>query len=97
MTGKYLFLNLIFLLPAAVILFLSQPAVRRRIWRVMLPLLLLTLVFDNLLIAAGIVAYNQSDLLGIHLGLAPIEDFAYTIAVAVYLPTIWEMFKHENN
>ena len=50
-------------------------------------LLLMTLVFDNLIILAGIVAYDESLISGIKLGIAPIEDFSYTLVG----PLTWEL------
>ena len=90
MKPTYFLLNLIVLIPAAVLLFRANPAIRRRIWRLMLILVVMTLVFDNLLIAAGIVSYHPQYLLGLKLGLAPIEDFAYCLAAAIIVPLLWE-------
>jgi lycopene cyclase domain-containing protein len=55
----------------------------------MVPMLALTAVFDNLIIASGIVAYDATKILGIFIGLAPIEDFAYTIAAVLIVPSVW--------
>lgn len=52
-------------------------------------LLVLTAIFDNIMIAAGLVAYDDALTSGIRLGLAPIEDFAYAVAVAVFMPSVW--------
>ena len=57
---------------------------------VALPMLVLTAVFDNLIILAGIVDYDQTKLLGINVGVVPIEDFAYTVVAIVLVPTIWK-------
>ena len=57
---------------------------------VALPMLVLTAVFDNLIILAGIVNYDQSKLLGVNVGVVPIEDFAYTIVAILLVPTIWK-------
>lgn len=54
-------------------------------------LLLMTLVFDNLIILAGIVAYDESLISGIKLGIAPIEDFSYTLVGLVLIPLTWEL------
>ncbi|AZA10529.1 lycopene cyclase domain-containing protein [Corynebacterium gerontici] len=51
-------------------------------------LLLLTAVFDNLMIAAGLVGYGESQRLGLSIGLAPIEDFFYALAVALIVPAV---------
>ncbi|WP_374929540.1 lycopene cyclase domain-containing protein [Kytococcus sedentarius] len=48
-----------------------------------------TAVFDSLIIGAGIVAYEEAHLAGWRIGLAPVEDFAYTIAAAGVLPALW--------
>ncbi|MCI1019574.1 lycopene cyclase domain-containing protein [Microbacterium sp. C5A9] len=52
-------------------------------------LFLLTAVFDTLMIATGLFHYSSGHLLGIHIGLAPLEDFAYPIAGAILLPALW--------
>ena len=58
-----------------------------------LVMLLLTLIFDNVIIGTGIVAYDQSKLSGIMLGYAPIEDFAYTLVALVLTPSLFEFFR----
>jgi lycopene cyclase domain-containing protein len=52
-------------------------------------LLLMTAVFDNAIIAAGIVAYDISNILGSYIGKAPVEDFCYAIVAAVLVPYLW--------
>ena len=52
-------------------------------------LFVLTAVFDTLMIATGLFHYSAGHLLGIHIGLAPLEDFAYPLAGAVLLPSLW--------
>lgn len=54
-----------------------------------LVLLALTAVFDTIMIASGLFHYADPQLLGIHIGLAPLEDFAYPLAGALLLPTLW--------
>jgi small toxic polypeptide LdrA/B/C/D len=51
--------------------------------------LVLTAVFDNLMIALGLFSYEPGLLLGVRLGLVPVEDFAYPIAAAILLPSLW--------
>lgn len=53
------------------------------------PLLLLTAVFDNVMIAVGLVDYDPTRISGAFLGIAPLEDFAYAIAAVVLLPSLW--------
>ena len=52
-------------------------------------LVILTAVFDNLMILAGLVAYDDALTSGIRLGVAPVEDFAYAVAAAVFVPSVW--------
>jgi lycopene cyclase domain-containing protein len=52
-------------------------------------LLVMTAIFDNAIIGAGIVAYDTSKISGVMIWLAPIEDFAYTVAAALLIPSVW--------
>lgn len=52
-------------------------------------MLITTAVFDNLIIGSGLVAYDPLTLSGIFIGIAPAEDFAYTIAAVMLLPAVW--------
>jgi lycopene cyclase domain-containing protein len=53
--------------------------------------LALTAVFDNVLVATGIVAYDPELISGVFAGVAPIEDFAYAIAAVLLLPSLWSL------
>lgn len=55
----------------------------------MAALLLLTAVFDSIMIGAGFFTYADAHLLGPRIGLAPIEDFAYPVAGLILLPAVW--------
>ncbi len=52
-------------------------------------LVVLTAVFDSIMIAAGFFHYESVHLLDVTIGLAPLEDFAYPLAGALLLPAIW--------
>ena len=52
-------------------------------------LVLLTAVFDNVMIAVGLFAYDDAHISGIRIGAAPVEDFAYPLAAVILLPAIW--------
>ncbi len=54
-------------------------------------LLVFSAVFDNVIILMGLVAYKTSTLSGIFIGVAPIEDFAYTLAAVALLPSLWDL------
>ena len=91
-------LNLIFLLPALAIGIVAAARARRRtphrhpflrIALTLLVMLVLTAIFDNVMIAVGLFGYNPELISGAFFGLAPLEDFAYAIAAAVLLPGLW--------
>lgn len=52
-------------------------------------LLVLTAVFDSIIIGVGIVAYDTATLMGVYVGHAPLEDFFYAVVVAFLAPAIW--------
>ncbi len=56
-------------------------------------MLFLTLVFDNLIIASGIVDYDPEKISGVRLGVAPIEDFAYTLVALVLIPSVYNFVR----
>jgi len=93
---SYWALNAIFLALVAIVAAAAVLAHRSPRWRAIalaaVPLLALTAVFDNLMIALGLFGYNREHISGAFIGLAPLEDFAYTIAVIVLLPSLWQLF-----
>jgi lycopene cyclase domain-containing protein len=54
-----------------------------------LVLIVLTAVFDSVMIAAELFHYDPAHVLGVRVGLAPVEDFAYPLACALLLPGLW--------
>ena len=91
----YWIVNIPFLL-ASVVVLAGALAVRRapalRPWLVSLAvMLLLTAVFDNAIIGFGIVDYDESLISGLRIGVAPVEDFAYTIAAVLVIPALWHL------
>jgi lycopene cyclase domain-containing protein len=87
-------LNAIFL---AAILIVAILARRRVSWPAIgitaAVLLVMTAVFDNVMIGIGLVAYNESLISGQFVGIAPLEDFAYAIAAIVGLPSLWALLE----
>ena len=57
--------------------------------------LVLTAIFDNVLVGLGIVGYDDARTLGLRIGVAPIEDFAYAVAAAIGLPSLWILLRRE--
>jgi lycopene cyclase domain-containing protein len=92
----YLALNMTFMFIAFVTLNLvSRKSPWRAIGFTMLWMLLVTLVFDNIIIGLEIVGYDKTKISGILLGLAPIEDFAYTIVAVLAVSIIWTKLTKE--
>jgi len=54
-------------------------------------LIVLTAVFDNLMIAAGLFTYPDTHISGVRIGLAPIEDFAYPLCAAFLVPAVFTL------
>ena len=54
-------------------------------------LMVLTAIFDTVIIGVGLVDYDESLILGWRIGLAPIEDFAYPLAGVILLPALWAL------
>ena len=54
-------------------------------------LLLMTAVFDNVMIGVGLVDYAPDRISGVKIGIAPLEDFAYSVAALVLLPSVWTL------
>lgn len=95
----YVTLSLVFVAIAAAVLAVALLSARNRrhlVARWWLPavaaaitLTVLTAVFDNFMIATGLMVYEPAHLAGILLGAAPIEDFAYPLAGLLLLPAVW--------
>ncbi len=95
----YSLLSAAFVAVAAVVLVIAlvvtpdRVAVLRRWWAPVLiagaVVLVLTAVFDNVMIGAGLMTYADEHISGAHVGLVPIEDFAYPLAGLMLLPAVW--------
>jgi lycopene cyclase domain-containing protein len=52
-------------------------------------MLILTAIFDNMIIGFGLVDYDPALISGVRVGVAPLEDFAYTVLAMVVVPVVW--------
>lgn len=95
----YTLLNIVFLGVVAIVAIAAVVARRSPRWRAVglaaVLMLTLTAIFDNVIIGTGLVAYDDSIISGVLIGLAPIEDFAYTVAALVLLPAVWELLRRQ--
>lgn len=66
-----------------------------RVWGAMaatlIVMIVLTAIFDNIMILIGLVDYNAQNISGIKIGVVPIEDFAYTVAAVILLPAVYNL------
>lgn len=88
-------LNAIFLGVVAVVALAAIASRRAPRWLAVLIaagiLLVATALFDNVMIGIGLVGYDRALISGVFIGAAPIEDFAYTVAAVVFLPSLWTL------
>lgn len=94
--ATYIVLNLLFL--AAVLGVLAWRKLLtfgRAVWATLALLLVTTIVFDSLLIYLGMFTYPADKILGIRVGLAPIEDLFYSLLAGLAVPAIWKGLNRE--
>lgn len=92
MTYLLIVLPFVALTAVVVLLTASRPGFGRRMTASAIAagiLILLTAVFDNLMIAAGLFTYPDGLISGMRVGLAPIEDFAYPLCAAFLVPAVF--------
>jgi lycopene cyclase domain-containing protein len=90
----YLLLNLAFMVPIVIYkvimrryLPLTEVAILTAV------LLVMTAIFDNFIVGTGIVDYDPDLISGVRIGYAPIEDFFYTLAAIVLIPSLWNWLR----
>lgn len=94
--ATYLILNLIFLTVVLGVLAWRKVLTRgRAVWVTLAVLMMMTIVFDSLLIYFGMFTYPADKILGIHVGLAPIEDLFYALLAGLAVPAIWKGLNRE--
>lgn len=94
----YLLLIVPFLLVTAIVTALSarRPHFRARMLAsagAAVILLVLTAVFDNIMIALDLFTYPPEHLSGLRIGLAPIEDFSYPLCAAFGIPAVYTLLR----
>jgi lycopene cyclase domain-containing protein len=57
----------------------------------------LTALFDPIMIAVGLVAYDPDKLLGLHWLGAPIEDFAYALFAVPFVACLWHLLERRDD
>ena len=54
-------------------------------------LLVLTAIFDNVMIGVGLIDYPEQHLSGLRIGIAPLEDFSYSLCAAFLVPAVYTL------
>jgi len=88
----YLLLCLGFALPIAIwtaLLIRSGKASGKVVLATTLTLAAVTVIGDNFIVSTGIVAYDETKILGIRIINAPIEDFFYAVIAVLLVATLW--------
>jgi len=94
----YFWLNALFLLAVILALFLLRRRVRLKPLAVALGVVVaLTAVFDPLIIAAGLVDYDKTKLLGLYWLNAPVEDFAYALFAVPFVAVLWHLLERRHD
>lgn len=93
--ATYLILNSVVLLIIAAVM-VRYVQWNRALLTTSIILLIATAIFDSLIVSVDIVAYDSSRILGVYIGRAPIEDFAYTLMVALFVPALWHKLRRND-
>lgn len=56
-------------------------------------LVVLTAVFDNVMILSGLFTYPAEHVSGLRIGAAPLEDFAYPVCAAFLVPALFALYR----
>lgn len=95
--ATYLILNLCFIVGVITLLRL-RPSRPSKAWALaLISLLILTAIFDNIMIHYQLFTYADDMILGLHLGRAPVEDFFYAILAAIAIPALWQRFETKHD
>jgi lycopene cyclase domain-containing protein len=87
--ATYLLVNLIFIIGIVMAFRLRPRKPSKAIWLSLIALLILTAVFDSLIVGFGIVGYDTEKILGVYVGNAPIEDFFYAVMALLIVVVVW--------
>lgn len=87
--ATYLILNIVFIYLTCVLFKIKPNHLTKTTLYTLVLLLLLTTIFDNVIIASSIVSYDKLKILGVFIFKAPIEDFMYSVLAVLLVPIVW--------
>lgn len=90
--ATYLVINCLFVVATFLLLRVRPRWPSRKWWVVLIALIVLTAVFDSMLVYFSFIDYAPDKILGISIGYAPVEDFFYAIYSAIIVPLLWNRF-----
>lgn len=94
---SYAIFSLLFLAVAAVVALGTALRLRpgTRWWLAVaaaaVALVVLTIVFDSLMVSVDLFRYDATRALGVDAWLAPVEDLTWPVASALLLPSLWAL------
>lgn len=94
--ATYLGLNILFIVVILLLLKIQPRRPSKALLVTLCLLVVLTLIFDNVIVGLSIVGYDPSKILGVKLGVAPIEDFMYAVLAVVLVPALWHILGRHN-
>lgn len=89
MVATYLLLNVLFIAIVCFITRIKPQRPSRAFVVTFVVLMVLTAIFDNLIVGLSIVGYNPDKILGATIGVAPVEDFMYAVLAVLLVPVLW--------
>jgi len=95
--ATYIILNIVFMFIVVGILRIKITKLSRRYLVILGSVIILTVVFDSVIVWSGIVEYSTSKILGVRVGFAPIEDFCYPLLAVLIIPALWERFERKRS
>ena len=87
--ATYLIINFIVIIFVLAFLRLHRTYSCKGWWIALFVLLILTAIFDNIIVGIDIVGYAHGKILGILIGHVPLEDFFYAVAAMLIVPALW--------
>lgn len=95
--ATYLLVDLIFILAVTITFRMNLRKPSKVVLLTLCALLLLTAMFDSLIVGFSIVSYNTDRILGIFIGNAPIEDFFYAVLAVMLVSTTWKLTENKDD
>lgn len=94
--ATYLLVNILFVSAVLIAFRVRSQKPTKAIWLSLTVLLILTAIFDSMIVGFKIVGYDLDKILGIYVGLAPIEDFFYAVMALLIVVVVWNKLERKD-